>query len=701
MGIKGRKKRERERLAKKAEETAERDGDEYSDEENEEDAPFLVFGNGPFAPPGSAPKMSQSQRFRMMDESVLDRYREDHANRKTSHIKKKRSRDEDDEDVDEESLPLMHHFQDAEELVKLSQQQSATQKRNITGARFAHPLLGLDERVVEALLREGFTRMTRIQERVLPLALEGYDILGQAKTGSGKTLAFSVPILHSALSILQKSKNCIALILGPTKELCVQIHQIVGNIAQHLNVAARVARSSAPPLGVRLITGGTSVLEERKALQSGTAHIVVGTPGRITDHVRHCVGWKLSTLRYLVLDEADRMLADGFQRDLDYIIGATPKSRQTFLFSATNSKSVHELARLSLSKTPLFVDTKSPAPKFVDEELAAAEAPPFRVLQDIEDDAGDAEGDNTELNDDGTPAGASIKDNAEEDIPSALHQFCALVPVEDRLRALYVFVKRVARVAKAMVFCSTVASTTFHCQMMGAVGFHNEVLMLHGQMKHRQRLATFAAFNEWSTGVLFCTDVAARGLDIPHVSWILQYDPPLDPTEYVHRIGRTARAGNVGNSLIFLTPEESRFIKYLTNFGIHMEAYPVPEQLPRIQEKLEHVLQLDPVVAKSATFAFRAHVGAYLSHILKETFDVHKIDLDGLAKAFALTATPKVSLPKTSAEEKQDYVKGKIKSLNKRKGQAIRHYEQMKTKQQWTDDGAYVGMSRPKRSLSM
>ncbi|CUI14229.1 ATP-dependent DEAD/DEAH box RNA helicase, putative [Bodo saltans] len=695
MGIKGRKKRERERLAKQAEIAEDRDGEEYDSDDEDAPPPFLVFGNGPFAPPGSAPKMSQSQRFRMMDESVLERYRDDHANRKSSHIKKKRSRDE-DEEVDEESLPLMHHFHDAEELVKLSQQQSLAKKQDITGCRFGHPLLGLDERVVTALLTEGFSRMTRIQERVLPLALEGYDILGQAKTGSGKTLAFSIPILHGAQTIVPKSpKSCLALILGPTKELCVQIHQILGNIAEHLNAAARQERSSGPLLGVRLITGGTSVLEERKALQSGSAHIVVGTPGRITDHVRHCVGWKLSTLRYLVLDEADRMLADGFQRDLDYIIGATPKSRQTLLFSATNSKSVHELARLSLSKTPLFIDTKSAEPKFVDEELANAVAPPFRVLQDVVDDNEAA------IDEDGVPATSSTNDHAGEDIPSALHQFCALVPVEDRLRALYVFVKRVARVAKAMVFCSTVASTTFHCQMMGSVGFHNEVLMLHGQMKHRQRLATFAAFNEWSTGVLFCTDVAARGLDIPHVSWILQYDPPLDPTEYVHRIGRTARAGNVGNSLIFLTPEESRFIKYLTNFGIHMEAYPVPEKLPRIQEKLEHVLQLDPVVAKSAVIAYRAHVGAYLSHILKETFDVHRIDLDGLAKAFALTSTPNVSLPKTSAEEKQDYVKGKIKSLNKRKGQAIRHYEQMKTKQQWTDDGSFVGMSRPKRSLSM
>lgn len=692
MGIKGKKKRERERLAKQVDAAEAR---EDFDDDDDEDAPpsFLVFGDGPFSPPGAPPKMSQNQRIRMEDEIALERYRNDHASRKTTQVKKKRPRGDDDDDGNQEDapLPLMHHFDNAEQLVALSQQQASALKTNVTGARFGHPLLGLNQLVVDALQKEGFSRMTRIQERILPLALEGYDLLGQAKTGSGKTLAFAIPILHASQTILQRTpKGCIALILGPTKELCVQIHKIIKSICEHLNASATQERTGAPPLGARLITGGTSVIEERKALQGGGAHIVVGTPGRITDHVKHCAGWKLSTLRFLVLDEADRMLADGFHRDLDFIIGATPKSRQTLLFSATNSKSVHELARLSLSKTPLFVDTKSSAPQFVDEELAKAEAPPYCVLQDISEDEDDK----------GSSGGAASGDVAGEDIPSALHQFCAIVPAEDRLRALYVFVKRVARSAKAMVFCSTVASTIFHCQMMGSIGFHNEVLMLHGQMKHRQRLATFSAFNEWPTGVLFCTDVAARGLDIPHVSWILQYDPPLDPTEYVHRIGRTARAGNVGNSLIFLTPEESRFIKYLTNFGIQMEAYPVPEKLPRIQEKLEHVLQLDPVVAKSATFAFRAHVGAYQSHILKETFDVHSIDLDGLAKAFALTSTPNISLPNTSAEEKQDYVKGKIKSLNKRKGQAIRHYEQMKTKQQWTADGSFMGIAKPSRSLS-
>ncbi|KAK7199830.1 ATP-dependent RNA helicase [Novymonas esmeraldas] len=595
------------------------------------------------------------------------------------------------------------------------------QRRNAAhGALYRHPLIGLDPVVVDAVQQEGYLRMTRIQERSIPYALEGYDLLGQARTGSGKTLAFCVPLLHLAKDTVRRHPHATAgLLLAPTKELCVQTHSILSKLCQH--IAAVPAAAGGARFHVQLITGGTKVTEERRRLTSGLASIVVGTPGRIHDHVLHCKGWDLSRLRLLVLDEADRMLADGFQRDLDAVITRIPKGRQTFLFSATNSKSVRELARLSLSRLPLFISTAGEAPAAVEVEdrgdgaaasgagvAVAVPAPtmtPYRVFADPD------EGDDEEEEEEEAGSISSADDDEEEGeqeehgdgdaageaaaIPSTLRQFGHIVASQDRLRALYAFVKQVARQAKAMVFCSTVASTTFHCQVLGSVGFHDDVMMLHGHMKHRQRVQTFQTFTEWTTGVLFCTDVAARGLDIPHVSWILQYDPPLDPTEYIHRIGRTARAGNVGNSLLFLTPEEAPFVRYLADYGIHMERYPAPRKLPRIQEKLEHVLQLDAVVAKSAVMAFRAHVGAYQSHILKETFNVHRLDLAALSTAFALTSVPHVTLPRNTEEEKRkEYVKGRLKSLNRRRLDALRHYEANKTRAQW-EDGNFVGLVRP------
>ncbi|KAG5495536.1 hypothetical protein GH5_03199 [Leishmania sp. Ghana 2012 LV757] len=582
------------------------------------------------------------------------------------------------------------------------------QRRNAAhGALYSHPLIGLDSVVVDALRRNDFHRMTRIQERSIPYALEGYDLLGQARTGSGKTLAFCVPLLHLAKDTVEKHPRATAgVVLAPTKELCVQTHAVLSSLCKH--IAAVPATAGGAQFHVQLITGGTKVVEERRRLTSGMASIIVGTPGRIHDHVLHCKGWDLSRLRLLVLDEADRMLADGFQRDLDVIITRIPKGRQTLLFSATNTKSVRELARLSLSRLPLFVSTAGDAPSAV--EIGDGDAPegtagitpsapttaPYRVYNDPDEDGEEVKGEEHEPKDEADDDHYNEDPAGEADvIPSTLRQFGRIVPSQDRLRALYAFVKQVARRAKAMIFCSTVASATFHYQMMGSVGFHDDVMMLHGHMKHRQRVQTFEMFIEWKTGVLFCTDVAARGLDIPHVSWILQYDPPLDPTEYIHRIGRTARAGTVGNSLLFLTPEEAPFLRYLANYDIHMEKYPMPEKLPNIQGKLEHVLQLDEVVAKSAVTAFRAHVGAYQSHILKETFNVHRLDLEALAKAFALTAVPHVTLPRNTEEEKRkEYIKGRLKSLNRRRLDALRHYEANKTRPQW-ENGMFVGVTRP------
>lgn len=876
MGIKGRRKKLREREQRAAAAAAADEHDSNSDREEAMDRQehghgeaAVVMGNGPYRLPVTSTgqlKMKKSELYRLQDQDYLERIRDEHQKRKQSHlVGQKRQRQEAEkarmaQDMAHailEQSERMHHTRrshdagcgeqhgprDEDSAVtagggvaerrgsgtptpgnerrtmrphltsppgtescvghgddKTDKNRcdasyttaavvSSARPSTASGGVFAHPLLGLDAAVVEALSQsEHMTHMTRIQERSIPYLLQGYDVFGQARTGSGKTLAFGVPLLHQvALTLRQRAlptgtthththanrsfttawgststtTTTLALILTPTKELCVQIHDVMlrlcGAIDLHISTAASSAASSSSSfLSARvpasrlvyLVTGGTKVREERRALALGPM-LVIGTPGRVHDHVQHCAEWKLHTLRALVLDEADRMLADGFQRDLDAILAHVPRSRQTSLFSATNSKSVHALARLSLSRTPVFISTREDRPRLLQLDdasvLSAAESealllPPYlcfagptsacsvkkkkkededvsmtthtsaeqdaNVVRCVDDDDheyidnGDADrrsmGSSSAHRSDCDDDAAEECDAEAAVIPSTLRQYCHMVPVEHRLLFLYTFVKRVARDHKAMIFCSTVASTTFHFQMMGSVGFHDDVMMLHGHMKHRQRVQTFRLFRERRTGVLFCTDVAARGLDIPAVDWILQYDPPLDPTEYVHRVGRTARAGGVGHALLLLSPEEAGFVSYVHRFGITLAAYPhAPTRLPRIQEKLEHVLQLDEVVAKSAVAAYRAHVGAYQSHILRDTFDVQRLDCEALARAFALTSAPHVTLPKNSAEEKRrEYVKGKLRSLNRRRMDALKHYEAVKTKQQW-NNGVFVGMAKP------
>lgn len=691
MGIKGRRKKLRQR------EEATRDA--MAGGEDMAGPNVIVMGDGPFQCPTNAAgelRIKKSELYKLNDLEYLEQAKEEHTNRRKSHLSRKRERDDDDIEekaaqVEEELLG--HTFDDPAALDELLEKElqaaqvSGKGSSLATGPRFSHPLMGLNVSLVAALEGCGWNHMTRIQERTIPYALQGFDILGQARTGSGKTLAFCIPVLETAMASLGSiGRRTTGLILAPTKELCVQTESIIDKVLSCLPKSI---------LTVSLITGGTNASEERGRLTAGVS-IVVGTPGRIHDHGKHCSGWDLSALRCFVLDEADRMLADGFQRDLTAIHSFLPPApqRQTFLFSATNSKSVRELARLSLSRTPIFISTSGTAPQPIEVTdqtggvmvaLNTTSVVPYQNYVNASDD--DEE------------EGTSRQEEDREAIPATLKQFCQIVPLRDRLLRLYSFVRRVAKTSKAMVFCSTVASTTFHYQMMTSVGFHDTVMMLHGHMKHRQRVQAFKVFNEWETGVLFCTDVAARGLDISEVEWILQYDPPLDPTEYIHRIGRTARAGRAGNALLFLTPNEVQFVRYLHKFNIRLEKYPEPVQLPPIQEKLEHVLQLDPVVAKSAVAAYRAHVGAYQSHILQETFNVHHLDLQELAIAFALTAAPQVTLPKDSQASKQEeYVKGKLKSLSRRKKESLRHYEAVKTKQQW-EGSTFIGMHRPSSSL--
>jgi len=689
MGIKGKRRKERLRAQREAEEGPamydDAGADDFADRELRDLASAQQLPDG--IVPASKMKLKHSELYTMQDRDYLEAAEEERANRKGKQPRpRKAARSEQAElaaTADANEVFEDGEYADGADAARGNHLDRRSKAAG--GPAFANPLVGLDEPLADALAMAGFTNMTPIQARAVPLALQEFDILGQAKTGSGKTLAFAVPVLQGAIRALAAPGvapgTFTALVMSPTKELCAQIRNVFAEVCSFLRFGAKNQQS----VTCELITGGTKVSEERKRLLA--CNIAIGTPGRLLDHVQHTPAWTIRrTLTHFVMDEADRLLADGFQRDLDGILQALPAARQTLLFSATNSKSVRELARLSLAKTAVFVATKGDAPQALD---GSGIAPPYVDLSN----AGAVQlptADGEEV------AEAGADDGDEEAIPSTLRQYCQVVPTYDRLMALYAFLKRVAKKRKAMIFCATVASAQFTCMMMGAAGFHNEVLMLHGKMKHRQRLATFEAFQKWDNGVLFCTDVAARGLDIPRVDWILQYDPPTDPTEYIHRIGRTARAGAVGSALMFLTPQEQPFVPYLAKYGIKLDVLP-QEPLPDLHLSMQRILELDPIVAQHATNAFRAYVNAYQSHVLTAIFDVRKLHLEDLAISFALKTVPTVSLPAhANAEEKRnEYVKGKLKSIRSRQFQARAEYERLKTKKQWGEDGAFVGMKRP------
>ena len=338
-----------------------------------------------------------------------------------------------------------------------------------------------------------------------------------------------------------------------------------------------------------LVIGGSNRKQEVEKLTRG-ANIVVATPGRLLDHLMHTKGFVYANLVCLIIDEADRIMQIGFEEEMNQIIKLLPSQRQTALFSATQTQKVNDLARLSL-KTPIRVEVKK------DEQATV----------------------------------------------SGLDQGYVVCPADNRFRLLFTFLKK-NKSKKVMVFMSSCNSVSFHEELFNYIDL--EVQSIHGQKKQAARTSTFHRFCEAESGILICTDVAARGLDIPNVDWIVQYDPPDDVREYIHRVGRTARgADGKGKALLFLMPEELGFLRYLRQANVPVQEYQFAEsKVANVQSQLEKLIDTNYHLHKSSRDAYRSYMHAYAAHAAKECFDVNSLDLSKVARAFGFAAPPKIEL---------------------------------------------------------
>ncbi|KAF2457771.1 P-loop containing nucleoside triphosphate hydrolase protein [Lineolata rhizophorae] len=391
--------------------------------------------------------------------------------------------------------------------------------------------LGVIEQLCEACEQMGYKEPTAIQREAIPLALEGRDIIGIAETGSGKTAAYALPILQA---LMAKPQPLHTLVLAPTRELAYQISDAVTALGSL--IAARSA----------VLVGGMDMVSQAIALGK-KPHVVVATPGRLLDHLENTKGFSLRHLKYLVLDEADRLLDLAFGPVIDKILrvlppslppGSTdPNGRHTALYSATLSSEVASLQRASL-RSPVKVDISTPQPAFAS---ASASNPRSRLAP-----------------------------------PALLRQSFLLVPHKHKDLYLTYLVSAVLPGARAIVFVRTVAETLRLACLLRALGV--PATAINGQMSQAARLGALnrfkaslsrttggggldasaaaagpppaeAAGNAPGRSLLVATDVAARGLDIPAVDAVLNYDLPGDSATYVHRVGRTARAGRGGRAI--------------------------------------------------------------------------------------------------------------------------------------------------------
>lgn len=440
--------------------------------------------------------------------------------------------------------------------------------------------LGISDSTLKGISDMGFTHMTEIQHKSIPPLLEGRDLLAAAKTGSGKTLAFLIPAIEliNKLKFMPRNGTGV-IIISPTRELAMQIYGVMQDAMKHHYHT------------YGLIMGGSNRASEAKKLGNGV-NILVATPGRLLDHLQNTSDFMFRNLQCLVIDEADRILEVGFEEEMKQIVRILPKRRQTMLFSATQTKRIEDLARISLKKMPLYV---------------------------------------------------GVDDNKEQATVEGLEQGYVVCPSEKRFLVLFTFLKR-NRDKKIMVFFSSCMSVKYHYELLNYIDL--PCLAIHGRQKQTKRTTTFFQFCNEEKGTLLCTDVAARGLDIPEVDWIVQFDPPDDPKEYIHRVGRTARGVNgKGHALLTLLPDELGFLRYLRQARVPLSEFEFSwSKIANIQPQLERLIERNYFLHKSSQEAYKSYVRAYASHSLKNIYDVQKLDLVKVATSFGFKVPPYVDL---------------------------------------------------------
>lgn len=366
-----------------------------------------------------------------------------------------------------------------------------------------------------------------------------------------------------------------------------------------------------------IVMGGANRRAEAEKLTKGV-NLLIATPGRLLDHLQNTPGFVFKNVKALVIDEADRILEVGFEDEMRQIVKILPKEeRQTMLFSATQTTKVEDLARISLRPGPLYIN---------------------------------------------------VDHKKEHSTVAGLEQGYVICSSDKRFLLLFSFLKRNLK-KKVIVFFSSCNCVKYYAELLNYIDL--PVLDLHGKQKQQRRTNTFFEFCNAKQGTLICTDIAARGLDIPAVDWIVQFDPPDDPRDYIHRVGRTARGANgKGRSLMFLQPSEVGFLIQLKEAKVPVVEFEFPEKkIVNVQSQLEKLIgqnyylnkvclvhplfsrmenkregSTDDGFSQSAKDGYRSYLQAYASHSLRSVFDVNKLDLVKVAKSFGFSTPPRVDI---------------------------------------------------------
>ncbi|XP_053564516.1 probable ATP-dependent RNA helicase DDX10 [Bombina bombina] len=436
----------------------------------------------------------------------------------------------------------------------------------------------LSRKTLRGLMEKQYRVPTEIQKQTIGLALQGKDVLGAAKTGSGKTLAFIIPALECLYRQQWTADDGLGvLIISPTRELAYQTFEVLRKVGHNHEFSAG------------LIIGGKDLTQEIARIHR--TNILICTPGRLLQHMDETSFFHTSNLQLLVLDEADRILDMGFADTMNAIVENLPKKRQTLLFSATQTKSVKDLARLSL-KDPEYV---------------------------------------------------SVHEKAKFSTPATLEQNYVVCELHQKINLLYSFVRNHLK-KKSIVFFASCKEVQYLFRVFCRLRPGTPVLALHGKQQQMKRMEVYNDFVRKKAAVLFATDIAARGLDFPAVSWVLQLDCPEDANTYIHRVGRTARYKEGGEALLVLLPSERKgMVQDLEGKKVPINEIKInPEKLLDVRDRLQAFLAQEQELKERAQRCFVSYLRSVYLMKNKDIFNVLKLPLAQYANSLGLAVAPRV-----------------------------------------------------------
>ena len=436
----------------------------------------------------------------------------------------------------------------------------------------------LSQETINSLVANGFPTMTPVQRTVIPYLLNYKDVAVQAITGSGKTLAFLVPAIEFIKKAAEKGGMTV-LVLLPTRPLAKQVASV-----------AEKFLPAHPCIRMQLMTGGTdSVDDDLEKLRQNKPNLMIATPGRLNELI-HVAGAEIfKGLELFVVDEADKILQNGMEAQLSAIFDAIPRQRRTGLFSATLTQALQDIIRAGM-RNPIFLKIKSEAA-----------------------------------------------------IPEELTNFYTIVDPNYKLTQLVGFLSTEVKDEKAIVFVLTGDIVDYFTDVLKLLlGEDRLILPLYGKLKQGEREQNLEEFRNADKAILIATDVAARGLDIPDVDWIIQFDPPQDPNMFIHRVGRTARIGRKGYAILFLREHEDAYFDFMNQQEVEMleRDLEIPENSDEMLMKLREAAKTSESFYKKSILAMVSYARAYGEHRLKLILRKKEVDFVALGNSFGMVRLP-------------------------------------------------------------